>query len=43
MATVYLQEAANALETWFRLWRIEVNPEKNSAVLNPDNTLTRSA
>jgi hypothetical protein len=32
-ATVYLQEAANALETWFRRWRIEVNPEKSSALL----------
>jgi hypothetical protein len=33
LATVHLQEAANALETWFRRWRIEVNPEKSSALL----------
>jgi hypothetical protein len=33
LATAYLQEAANALETWVRRWRIEVNPEKSSALL----------
>jgi hypothetical protein len=32
-ATGYLQEAVNALEDWFRLWRIDVNPEKSSALL----------
>jgi hypothetical protein len=32
-ATGYLQEAVDALEDWFRLWRIDVNPEKSSALL----------
>jgi hypothetical protein len=36
LATAYLQEAANVLETWVRRWRIEVNPEKSP----PDYTPT---
>jgi hypothetical protein len=33
LATQRLQSAVESLETWFRLWRIDVNPEKNSAIL----------
>jgi hypothetical protein len=33
MATAYLHDAIDALETWFRRWLIDVNPEKGSALL----------
>jgi hypothetical protein len=33
MVTAHLQNAINALETWFRRWLIDVNPEKSSALL----------
>jgi retron-type reverse transcriptase len=31
--TERLQRAVVSLETWFRLWRIDVNPDKSSAIL----------
>jgi hypothetical protein len=31
--TERLQRAVESLETWFRLWRIDVNPDKSSAIL----------
>jgi hypothetical protein len=33
LATQRLQNAVESLEAWFRLWRIDVNPEKSSAIL----------
>jgi hypothetical protein len=33
LATQRLQNAIESLEAWFRLWRIDVNPEKSSAIL----------
>jgi hypothetical protein len=33
LATQRLQSAVENLETWFRLWRIDVNPDKSSAIL----------
>lgn len=33
LITRRLQTAAEALEEWFRTWRIEVNPEKSTAIL----------
>lgn len=32
LLTKFLQRAANSLGDWFRKWRIEVNPEKSTAV-----------
>jgi hypothetical protein len=31
--TERFQRAVESLETWFRLWRIDVNPDKSSAIL----------
>jgi hypothetical protein len=33
VATQRVQSAVESLEIWFRLWRIDVNPEKSRAIL----------
>jgi hypothetical protein len=32
-ASLLLQRAVESLESWFRLWRIDVSPDKSSAIL----------